>query len=129
MQKKIKRFVLNSIILTALISSFVFIIFYFFLQQYYLPIFPFVILFFAILTILVHIILLKAAKKKLSNFVNMFMIATVAKLFIHLIFIAVYLLVDKINAKPFVVLYLINYFIFTIYEVWALLLDLKNNDK
>ena len=129
MQKKIKKFVLNTLIFTGLISTFVFIIFYFFLQQYFLLIFPLILLFFAILTILVHTILLNASKKKLSNFVNMFMISTVAKLFIHLIFIGVYLLIDKTNAKPFVVFYLINYFFYTIYEVWALLLDLKNNEK
>ena len=126
---KLKKYIYKTLILTGILIGINFILFYFLLQQYYLPIFPFVILFFAVISSSVHAIMLKYAKQKISRFANSFMLSTMAKMIIYLSFVTIYLLTDKQNAVIFVVFFLINYFIYSSYEVISLLTDLKNEKK
>ena len=125
----LKKYIYKTLILTGGIIGISFILFYFFLQQYYLPIFPFVILFFAIVTIVIHAIMLKYAKQKMSRFANSFMLSTAAKMIIYLSFVTLYLLADKQNAVTFVIFFLFNYLIYSSFEIYALLTDLKNEKE
>ncbi len=59
-------------------------------------------------------------KKSKTAFINMFMSATIVKLFILLIYILIYLFTFKEKKVVFLVFTLINYFIFTFFEVYSL---------
>lgn len=59
-------------------------------------------------------------KKSKTAFINMFMAATIVKLFILLIYILIYLFTFKEKKVEFLIFTLINYFIFTFFEVYSL---------
>lgn len=59
------------------------------------------------------------------NFVNIYMGATVAKLFLLMIYIIIYIFSVKKNLVPFLVFVLINYVIFTFFEVVFLIKNQK----
>ena len=63
---------------------------------------------------------------KTMNFVNMFMAATIAKLFALMVYIVVYIFTVKTNLVQFLVFVLINYVIFTSFEVYFLIKEQKN---
>ncbi|MEA3451497.1 MAG: hypothetical protein U9Q83_06290 [Bacteroidota bacterium] len=67
--------------------------------------------------------------KRTVNFVNMFMATTMAKLFALMVYIVVYVFTVRENLTQFLTFVLINYAIFTFFEVFFLLKSLKKNDK
>jgi len=85
--------------------------------------------FFVAITIGVHLIITKAGKKEIRQFSTYFMGSTTAKLFIYLIFIVVYVFVDKEHAVPFLLTFLSLYFLFTFFETYSLLKDLKKQGE
>jgi hypothetical protein len=124
-----KNYLRRTIVFTAIIFALAYLLFYFLIPSHYLPIFPILILFFAATTITVHSILTKAGKQRITRFSTFYMGSITAKLFIYTIFIAVYVLVDKSTAVPFLITFLILYFLFTFFETYSLLKDLKNQDQ
>jgi hypothetical protein len=125
----LSKFIKRIIIFAAFISSAAYLIFYLLIPQFYIPIFPFLILFFVISSIAVHAVLTKAGKLKISRFSTFFLGSITAKLFIYIIFITIYVIVDKKTAVPFLVTFLILYFVFTFFETFALLNDLKKQSQ
>lgn len=63
--------------------------------------------------------------EKTMNFVNLFMATTIAKLFALMVYIVVYVFTVKENITIFLSFVLINYAIFTFFEVFFLLKSLK----
>jgi len=128
MKPNIKKFIYKILIIEAIISIITLLI-NIFLKEYYLPIYPFVILFFGVISIAVHSVLLKASEKRANFFINSFMISAISKMLIYLVFVAIYLFFDKENQTPFIIYFMINYFIFSIFEIKTLLDDLRKNDE
>jgi len=60
---------------------------------------------------------------------NQFMIMTFAKLFLYIIGIVVYILLNKADAFPFVITFFILYLIYTIFEIISFLNDQKKMEK
>ncbi len=125
MQDRLKKFALRLTIFSIFISVISTALFSFFLQKYYLPVFPFVIVFFYALTLLIHWILLKSSQQRFARFSANFMLSTSLKLFFYIIFLLIYVFVDRINAVPFIIEFVILYFLFTTFEVISILSDLK----
>ena len=98
-----------------------------FLKNYYLNIFLVIFLYFIILTISVNVVLIKISKHKISSFVNKFMIASTLKMFLNLICLVVYVMIQRQNAVPFLICFLIHYMLFTTYEVVSILSFLKKD--
>jgi hypothetical protein len=119
------RFIKNLLIFSAILSAISYIVFAFAIPQYYLPVYPYLFVFFVVSTILVHALLTKAGKHKASRFSTIFMGSVSAKLFLYILFIIIYILVDKSTAVPFLVSFLILYFLFTFFETAYLLKDLN----
>lgn len=90
------------------------------LSEYYLPIHPWMVGFFAFVTGLEHWYLMQSLKKKPKRFSNVFMAASALKLLALLVVTVIYLLIDKNNVLPFVVVLFSLYAIFTGFEVRAL---------
>ncbi len=126
MKPHLKKFIYKTILLSAIISFATLLVFTILLKEFYLPIYPFVIIFFAIVSISVHYILLKSSQRKANFFVNNFMMSTIIKLFVYLGFVAIYLVFDKQNKIPFIIFFMINYLVFSVFEISTLLSDLKN---
>ncbi len=124
----LKKYILRLITFSVILGVLTFALFKFVLGQYYLPIFPFIIIFFAIVSISVHYILLKASNFRIAKFSTFYMGSTTVKLFLYIIFLIIYVLVDKENAVPFLLTFFVFYFLFTVFETFSLLIDLKEKN-
>jgi hypothetical protein len=72
--------------------------------------------YFILLTIVFHYGLLSSSKGKPQAFIRYYMGATTFKLFIHIIVILVYCLLNRDRAVPFIVTFLIYYLLYTGFE-------------
>jgi hypothetical protein len=121
-----KNYIKRILVFSAIVFALSYLIFQFFLIKFYIAIFPFLIIFFTATSIIVHTILTKAGKQRISRFSTFFMGSVTAKLFIYTIFIAIYVLINRATAVPFLITFLILYFLFTFFETYSLLIDLKD---
>jgi hypothetical protein len=85
----------------------------------------FVVVYFFITAALAHNILVKASAQSPQIFVRTYMTLTGLRLFLNLIVIAIYLVVNKAGGKSFVLAFLLIYFSFLIFEVINTQKDLK----
>lgn len=112
-----KRFILQSTILTIIVFVLGTVVYSTFLQQYYLSILPFTVLFFYLVTNLVHTYLLKIAVKSGSRFTSQYMAVSFLKMFFYLAVAIVYALLNREYAKIFLGNFLVLYAIYTAFEV------------
>lgn len=77
--------------------------------------------FFILVTSLIHIVLVKAAEQSSRKFITYFMALTGLKLFGYLMIILIYALFKGKDALGFVILFLVLYFLYSIFEVVTLL--------
>ena len=125
----LKNFIKRILILSAIISVISFFLYSYVIPNFYIGIFPFLILFFILITIGVHYMLTKAGKQKISKFSSFYIGSITIKLFIYILFLTVYVFLDKKNAVIFLITFLILYFLFTFFETYSLLHDLKKQEK
>lgn len=112
-----KRFILQSTVLTIIVFILGTIVYSTFLEQYYLSILPFTVLFFYLVTNLVHSYLLKIAVKSGSRFTSQYMAISFLKMFFYLAVAIVYALLNREYAKLFLGNFLLLYAIYTAFEV------------
>jgi hypothetical protein len=120
-----KNFIKKTILFSAIVSVIAYFAYYFLIPGFYLQTFPLLIAFFIVTTIVVHYILIKISKEKISKFSTFYLGSIAAKLFIYIIFIAIYVILNKSTAIPFLITFLILYFLYTFFETYSLLNDLK----
>ena len=112
-----KRFIIQSTVLTIIVFTLGAVVYSTFLQPYYLPILPIAVLFFYLVTNLVHAYLLKIAGKSGSRFTSQYMAVSFLKMFFYLIVGIVYAFLNKESAKIFLGNFLILYAVYTTFEV------------
>ena len=112
-----KRFILQSTILTIIVFILGAVVYSTFLQQYYRLILPFTVLLFYLVTNLVHAYLLKIAVKSGSRFTSQYMAVSFLKMFFYLAVAIVYALLNREYAKIFLGNFLVLYAIYTAFEV------------
>ncbi len=120
----LKNYSFRLLIFVTLIALVAAILYTTVLSSFYLSVFPYVLIFFTLISFLSHYIIVKAGQSRITKFSTSFMGITSLKLFLYLIFIIVYLLIDKTNALVFVLTLFIVYLLFTIFETSSLLKDL-----
>lgn len=121
MKPEIRRFV-TTVVITSIISIITTaIIKYFFLQSYHLTSVYFLICYISLITILFHIMLLRAISTTNSLFVNRFIAFSGMKLMIYLFTIIIYIFFIKSEPVIFLLSFIMLYFIFTILEITSLL--------
>jgi hypothetical protein len=86
---------------------------------------PFIILFFLSFTILLHRQLLKSTAGNPKKFVYAFLMMTTVKILLYLAVILVYVMVNRDDALGFIVAFFVNYFLFTGFELSAVMKLLK----
>ena len=112
-----KKFILQSTILTIIVLILGAIAYSTFLQSYYRLVLPFSVLFFYLVTNLIHAFLLKIAVKSGSKFTSHYMAVSFVKMFFYLIVAVVFSLLNRDYAKIFLANFLLLYAIYTTFEV------------
>jgi hypothetical protein len=85
------------------------------------PAYPYILLFMYALTLVVYHMLIKTITRKLSRFVNAYMLVNFGKLILFSVIILVYAWFNREDAISFILTFFIYYLLFTTYEVIALL--------
>lgn len=125
MQTAFKRFIISSLILSAILTGGMYGVFEFALNKpvtigYYM-----IVVYFLCINSLVHYMLLKAGEKDPKQFVPKFMGAMGLKMFLSLIYIFAYVVLNENEVVYFAVTFLIMYFSYTALEIVSILKALK----
>ena len=112
-----KRFFIQSTVLTIIVLIAGTIIYSTTLQPHYRSVLPFTVLFFYLVTNLVHAYLLKIAVKSGSRFTSQYMAVSFLKMFFYLAVAIVYAFLNREYAKIFLGNFLLLYVIYTTFEV------------
>ena len=128
MEKLIRQFIIKTILFTAVIAAVCTVIFLFLLPDIYFSSFPFILLMFPVVSIIIHIRLLKSSRQSLAKFNIAFMLSFLIKLFVYLGVSAAVLSVEVENKVAFVITILIIYLLFTVFDVNRILKDMKKLD-
>lgn len=121
----LKKFIFRILIFTAILSVIAFLLFSTVISKFYLPVFPFLVGFFVLTTIGIHAILVKAGGERPARFSTFYMGSITTKLFLYVIFLVIYVLVDKQNAPVFLITFFVLYLCYTVFETYSLLNDFK----
>lgn len=97
-------------------------------KSYFLIILPVVLVFYYISTLVLHKFMLKISQKDISRFSFKFMMLSLIKMFVYIIFGVLYIIIDEENAVIFLIVYLILYVAYAIYEVRSVM-NLINESK
>jgi hypothetical protein len=124
-----KHFLLKILIFSIIIILLSFAFFYFFKPEYYFPFYPALLGIFAIMSILIHRVLLKSAFNNPRRFTNTFMLTIMSKMFFYLCLSASYFYINPQNSKIFILCVLVLYIFYSGFEIYLLLNDLKDIDK
>lgn len=112
---------IKSIVIASLAFALVGLLVFFYLSEYYTPAFPFLVIFFITSGIIIFHLMARAVEKRPTMFVNMFLLTTTLKLLVYMAVMITYALLNKDDAKPFIVNFFVLYLVYTIIEVLALL--------
>lgn len=115
------KFVKNLLFLTVIVFVVFYAIAYFLPASLSSPAMPYLIILSFSVTLLFHYVVLKASEKKFNRFISYFMMATVAKLLLYIVIIFLYVYLNRSDTLPFVITFLLLYFIYSIFEIINLL--------
>lgn len=120
MKESLKGFAFNLFILTLVITTLGYGLFWKVIPELYFPLFPLVPFFVFTVTLLVHIYLVRASENNARKFTSRYLGAMGLKIFIYIIFLAVFLALEPISAIPFLLSFLVSYACLTVMEVLAI---------
>ena len=128
MENNFSKFMKGLSIFTLIIFGISTILFLTFFKKYFLLIFPFVLFFYYVSTLLLHRYMLRITSNDVSRFSFKFMMLSFMKMFIYIIFGVFYIVFDEENAVNFLIVYLILYAAYAVYEVRSVM-KLINESK
>lgn len=117
----LKRFIRTLIVTTIAVILAGLLIYAMLPSSYYTPVFPYMVAFFFIATLVVFHFMIRALEKRPAKFVNIFLVTTMLKLFAYMAVMVTYALLNRAEARPFIVAFFVLYIIYTIVEVATLL--------
>ena len=116
MRKYTYQLIIFSVVMAALG-----VVFQLLLPQYASLAIPFIVIFFFIITLFtLYVVLRKPNQVSERKFIAGYMLSRIVKLFSVLIFLILYLILNKTDRIPFAVAFLVVYFAYSIFEVVAL---------
>ena len=116
----IKKFSFRILVFSAIIAGLT-VLFQWLCPGYASPALPFIVLFFCFITLFTIFIVLRDDKGKAEkHFVSNYMLSRIIKIFSCLLFLTLYILLNKADAIKFAIAFLIIYFIYSILEVVVL---------
>lgn len=117
----LKRFIRTLIVTTIAVILAGLLIYAMLPSSYYTPVFPYMVAFFFFATLVVFHFMIRALEKRPAKFVNIFLVTTMLKLFAYMAVMVTYALLNRTEARPFIVAFFVLYIIYTIVEVATLL--------
>jgi cytochrome c oxidase assembly factor CtaG len=119
----IRKFAYQLIIFSVVIAA-IGALFQWFAPRYASPAIPFIVLFFFFITLLtLYVVLRSPFQTSGKKFVASYMLSRIVKLFSTLIFLVLYLIFNKEDRWNFACAFLIIYFAYSIFEIFALKKD------
>lgn len=116
----IKKFSFRIIVFSAIVAALT-VIFQWLCPAYASPALPFIVLFFFVITLTtIYIVLRNTTGTDGRKFVSSYMLSRIIKIFSCLIFLVLYLLLNKNDAMRFAIAFLVIYFLYSIFEVIVL---------
>lgn len=112
-----KPFIIKSALLTLAVLILGGVLYATVFKVFYLQVLPFLLVFFFGVTNLVHAYLLKSAGKSGAKFTAQFMAASFIKMFFYIVVAVVYVILERENARVFIINYLLLYVVYTIFEI------------
>lgn len=88
-----------------------------------------VLLFFFLLTLASLHIIEKFARKNPDNFLAIYFSAMIGRLFISIIFAAIFILIDRAHVFNFAINFLILYLLFLGFEIYGIMTNLRQNNE
>lgn len=125
----LKRFIYNTLIL-VLISTFLCVVIYqFFFPSKFLIIYAFLPAIFGFINVSIFRFLHTAKDQSLPKFSNRYMLCTTIKLFVSIIFIILFLILNRNQALFFLSTFFVVYIVFLTQEIVGILNFFKKNSK
>ena len=121
MQTIFKDFLYKIIVFTLIVSILEFGLYTLIPERFITSSWPYIIIFFFGFTLFMHHHLLKATQGKPQKFIFTFMMFTTIKILLYLALILVYVLLNRADAVAFIMAFFVNYFLFTLFEIIAVL--------
>lgn len=115
------------LVYSAVIAAVSFVLAFFLPDNFVTPAMPFILLLFVAVSLLTHYFVLKTMAKRMSLFVNFFMISIFIKLILYIAIIVIYGLMNKHDMIPFVITFFVFYLLYTLFELIAVLKLQKNH--
>lgn len=128
MDKNFIKFLKGLSIFTLFILSIGIVLFLSIFKIYFLIIFPFVLIFYYFSTLLLHRYMLNLTRTDVSRFSFKFMMLSFLKMFVYIVFGVLYIVFDEENAVNFLIVYLILYVTYAVFEVKSIM-KLINESK
>lgn len=128
MKNSFSKFLKGLTIFTIIILAVGSLLFLTLLKKHFLNIFPFVLVFYYASTLLLHKYMLRITRNDVSRFSFKFMMLSFFKMFIYIIFGVLYIIFDEDNAVNFLIIYLVLYVAYAVYEVKSVM-KLINESK
>jgi hypothetical protein len=128
MSNSFSKFLKGLTVFTIMIMAVGMLLFITFLKSQFLLVFPFVLFFYYSSTLVLHRYMLKITRNDVSRFSFKFMMLSFFKMFIYIIFGVLYIVFDEENAVNFLIVYLILYVAYAVYEVKSVM-KLINESK
>ncbi len=125
MNDHLKKFIIRGIIISLILSIAGFFLFITILKKYFSFSFPVLLLVIFLINVLFHRYLIRSAGRSNRKFPVKFLGATGIKMGLYLILIILFVVFDRENAVPFLLVFIIIYVILTIFEVVSVLDYLK----
>jgi hypothetical protein len=127
MNHELRKFIINSIILTGIIALAGLLAFETFLARYYLPVFPFLLLFILVINILIHSLLVVSSGRGKIKFETAYLVSFFIKFLGYIIFMMLYTKTHRENAVIFVAGLFFLYLVYTFFEIKSILSFLKRS--
>lgn len=112
-----KNFIVKSTLLTIIVFALGAVAYSTFLKQFFLMAVPVLLIFFFVVTNLVHAYLLRIAGKSSARFTSQYMATSFLKMFFYLAVAIIYAIINKEEAKIFLINFLLLYVVYTTFEV------------
>ncbi len=97
-------------------------------REQFMIVFPFVLIFYYASTLILHKYMLRITRNDVSKFSFKFMMLSFLKMFIYIVFGVLYIVFDEENAVNFLIVYLLLYVSYAVYEVKSVM-KLINDSK
>jgi len=127
MHKDSRQFLIKIVVLSVVVYALATVLFSSVLQPWYLPSYPYLILLIACVTTIGHLIVIRSSGQNNMKFTTAFMASVTLKLFVYLLFMLVFLMLNRAQVIPFVLTFMTFYVFFTIFELQQVLSHIKKD--